>query len=111
MADSTTTVHLKTDAEFDALLERFCGYAQEGSEVTFYNANRASTGAKDVTNYSTTSREEMISWMRQMEDAGMTVTVTPPRRSHREGVTQGCWCPYQQKDTKYMVIWNILTGG
>ena len=76
-----TTVHLTTDAEFDALLDRFCDYAQEGSTVTFYNsvpsgstARKASS--KEATTYSTTSREEMKRWMRQMEDAGKTVTVT-----------------------------------
>ncbi|MBR5092567.1 MAG: hypothetical protein IKX32_03735 [Bacteroidales bacterium] len=73
--------HLKTDAEWDALLERFCNYAAEGSAVTFYNSvshggtvRKAAT--KDAVTYSTTSREEMKQWMRRMEDAGMTVTVT-----------------------------------
>lgn len=75
MTDRTTTVHLMTDAEFDALLEQFCDYAQEGNSVTFYNANRTATGAKEVITYSTASREDMVRWMRQMEDAGMTVTV------------------------------------
>ena len=73
---TTTTVHLRTDAEFDALLEQFCDYAEDGSTVTFYNANRATKGAKDVTHFSTASRTEMKQWMRQMEDAGKTVTVT-----------------------------------
>ena len=71
-------MHLKSDAEFDALLDRFCTFAQEGSAVTFYNANRGNKGvaAKDVATYSTTNREEMIRWMRQMEEAGKTVTIT-----------------------------------
>ncbi len=70
--------HLKTDAEFDTLLEQFCDYAEGGSSVTFYNANRATKGhaAKEATTFSTTSREEMKRWMAQMEDEGMTVTVT-----------------------------------
>ena len=78
VAEQTTTVHLKSDAEFDALLDRFCNLAQEGSAVTFYNANRGSKGiaAKDVATYSTTNREEMKRWMREQEDAGRTVTVT-----------------------------------
>ena len=111
VADSTTTVHLKTDAEFDALLERFCGYAQEGSEVTFYNANRASTGAKDVTNYSTTSREEMISWMRQMEDAGMTVTVTYDRETDTWHGTAYATAPQPQGRCYTGVLVSIPTEG
>ena len=73
---NTTTVHLTSDAEFDALLDRFCDYAEGGSIVTFYNVSRAAKAAKEATTYSTTSREEMKAWMRRMEDAGMTVTVT-----------------------------------
>lgn len=78
VADRTTTVHLETDTEFEALLVQFCNYAQQGDSVTFYNANRGNKGvaAKDVATYSTTNREEMIRWMRQMEEAGKTVTVT-----------------------------------
>jgi hypothetical protein len=72
----TTTVHLRTDAEFDALLEQFCDYAEDGSTVTFYNANHATKGTKDATHFSTSNREEMKRWMAQMEDAGKTVTVT-----------------------------------
>ena len=76
--DSTTTVHLETDAEWQELLDRFCDYAEEGSTVTFYNANRATKGvaAKNATTFSTTSRDEMKRWMAQMEDQGLTVTVT-----------------------------------
>lgn len=76
--DKTTTVHLETEAEWQELLDRFCDYAEEGSEVTFYNANHKATksATKDATTFSTTSREEMKRWMAQMEDEGMTVTVT-----------------------------------
>ena len=70
-------VHLKNDVEFDSLLERFCYYAESGNTITFYNASRITKGAsKDVVEYSTTSREEMKAWMRQMEANGKTVTVT-----------------------------------
>lgn len=71
-----------TDAEWDALLDRFCDYAQEGSTITFYNNSKVSTplskgrGAGGEATYSTTSREEMKRWMAKMEDQGMTVTVT-----------------------------------
>ena len=76
----TTTVHLKTDAEFDALLDRFCNYAESGSTVTFYNsglqAAGSTKGAKEAVTYSTTSRQDMKQWMRRMEAEGKTVTVT-----------------------------------
>ena len=78
--------HLKTDAEFDALLERFCDYAEGGSTVTFYRlgtqpsrlpaSGTLAHPTKDATTFSTASREEMKRWMARMEDDGMTVTVT-----------------------------------
>ena len=73
-----TTVHLETEAEWLELLDRFCDYAEEGSEVTFYNANHKATksATKDATTFSTTDREAMKRWMAQMEDEGMTVTVS-----------------------------------
>ena len=74
---TTTTVHLTTEAEWDALLDRFCDYAEEGSSVTFRNTKSANKSAtKDATTFSTTSRDEMKRWMARMEDAGMTVTVS-----------------------------------
>jgi len=75
---TTTTIHLETEAEWQALLDRFCDYAEEGSEVTFYNANHMATksATKDATTFSTTDREAMKRWMSQMEDEGKTVTVT-----------------------------------
>ena len=75
---TTTTIHLETEAEWQELLDRFCDYAEEGSEVTFYNANHKVTksATKDATTFSTTDREEMKRWMAQMEDEGLTVTVT-----------------------------------
>ena len=78
VAENTTTVHLKTDAEWDALLDRFCDYVESDSSVTFYNTTRANKGsaAKEATSYSTTNREAMKRWMKQMEEEGKTVTVT-----------------------------------
>ena len=74
----TTTVHLENEAEWQELLDRFCDYAEEGSEVTFYNANHkaAKSPTKEAVTYSTTDREAMKRWMAQMEDEGKTVTVT-----------------------------------
>ena len=74
---TTTTVHLTTEVEWDALLDRFCDYAEGGSSVTFRNAKSANKSAtKEAVTYSTTDREAMKHWMAQMEDEGMTVTVT-----------------------------------
>ena len=71
-------VILTYEAEWQSLLDRFCNWAEEGSVVTFYNANRSAKGhaAKDASTFSTTDREAMKRWMAQMEDQGMTVTVT-----------------------------------
>lgn len=81
VAGNTTTVHLETESEWQNLLDRFCDYAEGGDSVTFYNASNAAKGVatKEVTEFSTTSRDEMKQWMSQMEDAGKTVTVTYDR--------------------------------
>lgn len=89
VAEETTTVHLTTEAEFDALLEQFCDWAEGGSTVSFYGTQALGTQAsrlhaagtaayptKEAVTYSTTDREEMKRWMAQMEDEGKTVTVT-----------------------------------
>lgn len=73
----STTVHLKTEAEWDTLLGRFCDYAQVGDTVTFHNVHAAaSQQAKENVTFSTSDRNEMKRWMARMEDEGMTVTVT-----------------------------------
>ena len=77
VAEETTTVHLTTEAEWQQLLDHFCDYAEGGSSVTFRNAKSANKSAtKETVTYSTTDREEMKRWMAQMEDEGMTVTVS-----------------------------------
>ena len=77
VAEETTTVHLTTEAEWQQLLDHFCDYAEGGSSVTFRNAKSANKSAtKETVTYSTTDREAMKRWMAQMEDEGMTVTVT-----------------------------------
>jgi hypothetical protein len=77
-AATTVTVHLETEAEWQALLDRFCDWAEEGSTVTFHHANNEAKGhaTKDATTFSTSDREAMKRWMAQMEDEGLTVTVT-----------------------------------
>ena len=84
--DKTTTVHLETEAEWQALLDHFCNWAEEGSTVTFYRPgtqpSRLHAGGtpahptKEAVTYSTTDREAMKRWMAQMEDEGKTVTVS-----------------------------------
>ena len=77
VAEQTTSVHLTTEAEWQQLLDHFCDYAEGGSSVTFRNAHHATKSAtKEAVTYSTSDREEMKRWMAQMEDEGMTVTVT-----------------------------------
>ena len=77
VAEETTTVHLTTEAEWQQLLDHFCDYAEGGSSVTFHNAKSDNKSAsKEAVTYSTTDREAMKRWMAQMEDEGMTVTVT-----------------------------------
>lgn len=72
---------VKDDAEWNALLDKFCSYAQGGSEVIFYNTatSQAPTKGlgmlKEATSFSTTSRDEMKAWMKDMEKAGKTVSV------------------------------------
>lgn len=74
---------VKDEAEWNALLDQFCSYAQSGSEVIFYNtASSIPTSHKDVgstvkevTTFSTSNREEMKGWMKEMEKAGKTVSV------------------------------------
>lgn len=80
--DDRYDAQLKTDTEFEALLDELCDYTQEGSTVTFYNALKAqkamlnSKGATKEVTYRTTSREEIKRWMRRMENEGRTVTIT-----------------------------------
>ena len=79
-AFSGTTVRLTTDAEWDALLDRFCDYAQDGELVTFCstNSNYQAKGNSSATPTSITTgdREELKKWMKEMERSGRTVNVT-----------------------------------
>lgn len=75
---SGTTAHLNTESEFDALLDRFCNYTQGGSQVMFCSTQTGQKGtATDTpTSISTTDREELKAWMKEMEKAGKTVNIT-----------------------------------
>ena len=97
---TATTVHLATEAEWQQLLDHFCDYAEEGSEVTFYNANHkaAKSATKEAVTYSTTDREAMKRWMAQMEDEGMTVTVTYDSQTGTWNGTAYATAPHPQTD-------------
>ncbi len=84
--ESRTTV--KSESDWDRLLDQFCNYAQEGKSVMFYNlssqpndlySGKSFMPAKEgttPTTITTTSREELKTWMRKMEQSGKTVNVT-----------------------------------
>ena len=74
---------LRTEAEWDSMLEQLCDQAYNGSEVTFYNISAKArlsadkkNGTKDNRTITTDSREEMKQWMKAMEKQGLTVHVT-----------------------------------
>lgn len=73
-----TTAHLTTESEFDALLERFCTYTKEGAQVMFCSTrtNRKEGTTGRATSITTTDREELKAWMKDMERAGKTVHIT-----------------------------------
>ena len=83
VGESESRQTLKNDAEWDAMLEKLCDRAQDGSEVVFFNMNQttylqskgngSSTSNRTI---NTTSREEMKKWMKDMEKQGLTVRVT-----------------------------------
>ena len=81
--NTESRISLKTNLEWDALLDRFCGYAQEGRSVTFFNlrsqfqsTKAAKSTGNETSTCTTTSKDEIKAWMRQMELAGKTVNVT-----------------------------------
>ena len=79
---------LTTEAEWDAIIDKFCDYAYEGQEVIFYNMNqqtyyqpKSAATPKEVTTFTTTNRNEMKTWMKEMEKQGKTVSVSYDRDS------------------------------
>ena len=70
---------LKTEGEWDAMLDRLCSMAAEGNTVTFYNMG-ARANAKGVTKeevrFTTGDRQEIKEWMKEREKEGMTVSVS-----------------------------------
>ena len=87
--EGSTTV--KSESEWDALLDRFCNYAEDGKSVTFYNlrsqpsdihSSKSLMHTKEgttPTTITTSSRTKIKAWMRKMEQAGKTVNVTYDR--------------------------------
>lgn len=70
---------LETNGQWDNLLEMLCDKAMEGNVVTFYNmcqTTYTNPPTKKATTFSTSSRDEMIAWMKEMEKQGKTVVVT-----------------------------------
>ena len=91
-------VGLHTDDEWDALLDDFCDYVQQGNTVTFYNKANAQflksqtlkqrkAGAKDSHTIKTSSREEMKEWCKSMEAQGLKVVMDYDK-------TTGMWSGY-----------------
>ena len=78
IAGNDTSVHLATEAEWDDLLDQFCDRASEGNQVVFRPCKpQTANNKKDTpTSISTSDRDEMKAWMKEMEKGGMTVIVT-----------------------------------
>ena len=84
--EGRTTV--KSESDWEILLNQFCDYAQDGKSVTFYNlssqpsdlySGKSLMGSKEgntPTTITTSNREEIKAWMRKMEQEGKTVNVT-----------------------------------
>lgn len=105
----TTTVHLATEAEWDALLDRFCDYAEDGSSVTFRNVKSTAKSVNtEVVTFSTTDREAMKRWMARMEDAGKTVTVSYDPATSTWNGTAYATAPQPQGD--YWVDLGLPSG-
>ncbi len=72
-----TTAHLTTERQWDELLDSFCDYAADGELVTFCSYRQSVKAQKDTpTSITTSSREELKKWMKEMERSGRTVNVT-----------------------------------
>ena len=77
------TAHLTTEAEWDTMLDRFCDYTQDGVQVMFCSTRptgqsqtKGLTSSDTPTTITTSSRDELKAWMKEMEKAGRTVNVS-----------------------------------
>ena len=83
VGQSETRLTLKTEGEWDALLDVLCSEALTGQTITFYNMNpttylqkNGAVAAKGAITFTTSNREEMKAWMKAREKEGLTVEVT-----------------------------------
>ena len=83
VGDNESHRNLETEAEWDALLDQLCDQARNGNEVTFYNIDQTTYyqsnikgASKENRTISTIDRDEIKSWMKEMERQGLTVHVT-----------------------------------
>lgn len=81
LSGSGNTVHLTTEAEWDTMLDRFCDYTRDGVKVMFCSTRPSgqtqTKGANNTpTSITTSSRDELKAWMKEMEKAGRTVNVS-----------------------------------
>lgn len=76
---SGTTVHLNTEAEWDALLDNFCNLTREGEQVIFCGTHTSQAKGNSngtPTSINTQNREQLKDWMKEMEKNGKTVVVS-----------------------------------
>lgn len=103
---------LHTEAQWDAMLELICDQALEGKTVTFYNMcqttyTSGSGGTKAAVSFSTTSRDEMMAWMKEMEKQGRTVNVSYDRSTGRwNGMAYAC-SPTQLSANNVIGVWHL----
>lgn len=115
--ESHTTV--RNNTEWDALINQFCDYAQEGKSVTFYNlssqpndiyANKGlASNDNTATTISTTSREEIKAWMRKMEQSGKTVNITYNQQTGVWNGTAYTHIPAIQDTTVFPTYSGVIT--
>lgn len=79
---SGKTIHLRTESEWEALLDRFCDYVKDGNQVLFCSTHPGQPQSKrgdtkdTPTSITTTDRNEIKVWMKEMEKIGKTVNIT-----------------------------------
>lgn len=111
-------ITVNNDSEWNALLDTFCHYAQQGDTVKFYNVNnhqftspKSTVTPKTVSTFSTTSRERMIEWMKQMEKDGKTVNVTYDDNTHTWNGIAYSTMPMTHNDSDSTVcgLWRLTS--
>lgn len=78
---NSTAIHLSSESELDTLLDHFCDLSRENGQVMFCSTQPSQSQSKsrisDTPSTITTSdREELKEWMKEMERIGKTVVVT-----------------------------------